>query len=153
MSHLRPVGINDGELISLFLPRGMGDSSLSPGGEEEITIELLARDLLFLLTQLKWKEVALCGHSMGGINPFYHPIHTQNVHTLLCRCDSPTATRPPVSPDKPSAYTVPHNTPLPHRHTMQSESRCRTTTYSRPGKTSFSGREKRGREESHRRQP
>lgn len=44
----------------------MGDSSLSGSANEEITIELLARDLLFLLAQLKWKEVALCGHSMGG---------------------------------------------------------------------------------------
>ena len=53
--------------------RGMGDSSLTLAGDEEITIELLARDLLFLLENLGWKEVALCGHSMGGTSPHVEP--------------------------------------------------------------------------------
>ncbi|KXN92264.1 Putative aminoacrylate hydrolase RutD [Leucoagaricus sp. SymC.cos] len=56
-----------GHTVLVYDHRGMGDSSLTPAGDEEISIELLARDLLFLLTQLKWKEVALCGHSMGGV--------------------------------------------------------------------------------------
>lgn len=46
--------------------RGMGDSSLSPKGDEEISIEMMARDLLFLLAKLGWEEIILCGHSMGG---------------------------------------------------------------------------------------
>ncbi|KAJ3573435.1 hypothetical protein NP233_g2435 [Leucocoprinus birnbaumii] len=53
--------------VLIYDHRGMGDSSLTPAGDEEITIELLARDLLFLLIELGWKEVALCGHSMGGV--------------------------------------------------------------------------------------
>jgi len=52
-----------------FQHRGMGDSSLTLAGDEEITIELLARDLLFLLEHLGWEEIALCGHSMGGMSP------------------------------------------------------------------------------------
>lgn len=53
--------------VLVYDHRGMGDSSLTLAGDEEITIELLARDLLFLLENLGWKEVALCGHSMGGV--------------------------------------------------------------------------------------
>ncbi|KAJ7217045.1 Alpha/Beta hydrolase protein, partial [Mycena pura] len=45
---------------------GMGDSKLATKDEHH-TIELLARDLLFLLTQLQWKELAICGFSMGGV--------------------------------------------------------------------------------------
>lgn len=44
----------------------MGDSELSPGENEHITMESLARDLLFLLNHLRWKELAICGFSMGG---------------------------------------------------------------------------------------
>jgi len=53
----------------MFQYRGMGNSSLTLAGDEEITIELLARDLLFLLEHLGWEEIALCGHSMGGMFP------------------------------------------------------------------------------------
>src|SRR5215469_10385698 len=54
-------------MTSLLIPacRGMGDSRLA--SDEDITIELLARDLLFLLRHLGWKELSLCGFSMGGI--------------------------------------------------------------------------------------
>ncbi|KAG6867820.1 hypothetical protein C0993_010675 [Termitomyces sp. T159_Od127] len=45
---------------------GMGDSQLSPGKDEKITVESLARDLLALLTHLQWKDLSLCGFSMGG---------------------------------------------------------------------------------------
>ncbi|KAF8205665.1 Alpha/Beta hydrolase protein [Mycena galopus ATCC 62051] len=44
---------------------GMGDSKLA--GDEPFTIELLARDLLFLLAHLGWKELSICGFSMGGV--------------------------------------------------------------------------------------
>lgn len=44
----------------------MGDSILSPGKNDIITIESLARDLLSLLRTLKWREISLCGFSMGG---------------------------------------------------------------------------------------
>lgn len=53
-------------LVLLYDHRGMGHSSLTPSGQEKITIELLARDLSSLLAHLKWSEVALCGYSMGG---------------------------------------------------------------------------------------
>ncbi|PPQ68157.1 hypothetical protein CVT25_014083 [Psilocybe cyanescens] len=53
--------------VLLYDHRGIGSSSLTPSGKEEITIELLARDLAALLAHLKWKEVAICGYSMGGV--------------------------------------------------------------------------------------
>jgi pimeloyl-ACP methyl ester carboxylesterase len=53
--------------VLIYDHRGIGNSSLSPTGDEEISIECLARDLLALLFHLKWKEVALCGYSMGGM--------------------------------------------------------------------------------------
>ena len=40
---------------------------MSPAGDEEISIESLALDLQALLVHLNWKEVALCGYSMGGM--------------------------------------------------------------------------------------
>jgi len=43
----------------------MGDSVLA--NDEQFTIELLARDLLFLLEYLRWKELSICGFSMGGV--------------------------------------------------------------------------------------
>ncbi|KAL0577095.1 hypothetical protein V5O48_004887 [Marasmius crinis-equi] len=47
--------------------RGMGDSTYStPERDDDMSIESLARDLLALLTPLRWEEVALCGFSMGG---------------------------------------------------------------------------------------
>lgn len=52
--------------VLIYDHRGIGNSSLSPAGDEEISIEILARDLLALLVHLNWKEVALCGYSMGG---------------------------------------------------------------------------------------
>lgn len=44
----------------------MGDSKLA-GQDDEITIELLALDLVSLIEYLQWKEVAICGFSMGGV--------------------------------------------------------------------------------------
>lgn len=68
--------------VLIYDHRGMGNSSLSPAGDEEISIESLARDLLALLIHLKWEEVALCGYSMGGmlfiINP--GPMFTQGYY-------------------------------------------------------------------------
>ncbi|KAG6814595.1 hypothetical protein H0H92_000124 [Tricholoma furcatifolium] len=71
---------------------GMGDSTLV--GVEEITIELLARDLAFLLHFLCWNEIALCGYSMGGVIAQqllvlpYHPtnplqLNFQTTHLFL----------------------------------------------------------------------
>lgn len=45
----------------------MGNSSLTPPGNEEISIELLAKDLVALIKHVQWKEVALVGYSMGGM--------------------------------------------------------------------------------------
>lgn len=44
----------------------MGDSMLVPTEDEDLTIELLARDLVALLKYLEWKEIAVVGYSMGG---------------------------------------------------------------------------------------
>ncbi|XP_006457932.1 hypothetical protein AGABI2DRAFT_199018 [Agaricus bisporus var. bisporus H97] len=80
--------------VLVYDHRGMGDSSLSPKGDEEISIEMMARDLLFLLAKLGWEEIILCGHSMGGtiaqqllVLP-YHPtapaiLHFKVTHLLL----------------------------------------------------------------------
>ncbi|KAJ7024282.1 Alpha/Beta hydrolase protein [Mycena alexandri] len=57
LAQVRPVLVYD--------HRGMGDSKLA--SDENLTMELLARDLLFLLQHLKWKELAICGFSMGGV--------------------------------------------------------------------------------------
>lgn len=53
--------------VLIYDHRGIGNSSLSPAGDEEISIESLALDLLALLVHLNWKEMALCGYSMGGM--------------------------------------------------------------------------------------
>lgn len=45
----------------------MGNSSLTPAGDEEISVELLARDLMALIKYVQWKDVALVGYSMGGM--------------------------------------------------------------------------------------
>jgi len=48
--------------------RGTGDSKFSTAdGVNEITLESMARDLYAVVTRLKWKEVTLCGFSMGGV--------------------------------------------------------------------------------------
>ncbi|KAF8077746.1 Alpha/Beta hydrolase protein [Lyophyllum atratum] len=72
LAQTRPVLIYD--------HRGMGNSTLA--GNEDITIEMLARDLLFLLTTLRWKDISICGYSMGGVVAQqllvlpYHPTHS-----------------------------------------------------------------------------
>jgi pimeloyl-ACP methyl ester carboxylesterase len=46
----------------------MGDSTFStPAKDDDITIESLARDIVFLVDALQWKEVSVCGFSMGGM--------------------------------------------------------------------------------------
>ncbi|KAG6878975.1 hypothetical protein C0992_006110 [Termitomyces sp. T32_za158] len=60
LSRVRPMNIRT-------MDRGMGDSQLSPGKDERITLESLAHDLLALLVHLQWKDLSLCGFSMGGL--------------------------------------------------------------------------------------
>ncbi|KAJ6563220.1 hypothetical protein B0H10DRAFT_2115510 [Mycena sp. CBHHK59/15] len=73
--------------------RGMGDSKLA-SGEDKLTLEMLAWDLLVLLKHLGWKELAICGFSMGGVVAQqllflpYHPVNPtslpfQLTHVLL----------------------------------------------------------------------
>lgn len=60
LSNIRPVLVFD--------HRGIGQSkysSVNKGGD--ITIESMARDLLELIHWLGWKEIILCGFSMGGV--------------------------------------------------------------------------------------
>ncbi|KAG6814596.1 hypothetical protein H0H92_000125 [Tricholoma furcatifolium] len=61
------VSLADVRPILLFDHRGMGDSRLTPTKDEEITIECLALDLLSLILHLQWKDISLCGFSMGGV--------------------------------------------------------------------------------------
>ncbi|TFK42368.1 Alpha/Beta hydrolase protein [Crucibulum laeve] len=53
--------------VLIYDHRGIGDSSFSREGGEDMTIELLARDLLELVCYLKWEQIAICGFSMGGM--------------------------------------------------------------------------------------
>ncbi|KII89084.1 hypothetical protein PLICRDRAFT_40727 [Plicaturopsis crispa FD-325 SS-3] len=72
--------------ILLYDHRGIGDSAYStPSGDDEISLESLAKDLVFLIASLKWEEVAICGWSMGGtivqqlaVMP-YHPERPVNL--------------------------------------------------------------------------
>ncbi|KAF9068297.1 Alpha/Beta hydrolase protein [Rhodocollybia butyracea] len=53
--------------VLIYDHRGIGDSTYStPARDDDITIELMARDLLALLQYLKFSEVSLCAFSMGG---------------------------------------------------------------------------------------
>ncbi|RXW18982.1 hypothetical protein EST38_g6876 [Candolleomyces aberdarensis] len=85
--------------VLLYDHRGMGLSKLTPSGDEEMTIELLARDLLALIAHLEWPEVALCGYSMGGVvsqqlltlpfnesNPVQLPFTITHVLLVSTRC-------------------------------------------------------------------
>ncbi|KAK0496838.1 Alpha/Beta hydrolase protein [Armillaria luteobubalina] len=78
--------------VLVYDHRGMGDSSYRSG--DEITIEILSRDLLFLIESLRWKDVSICGFSMGGVIaqqllllPFHPtepaPIHFRCTHLFL----------------------------------------------------------------------
>ncbi|KAF7967315.1 hypothetical protein HWV62_34713 [Athelia sp. TMB] len=54
--------------VLVFDHRGMGQSSYSTAEKnDDITTESMARDLVFLIYSLGWKEVAICGFSMGGV--------------------------------------------------------------------------------------
>jgi len=81
LSPIRPVLIFD--------HRGIGDSTFSTSArDDEITVESLARDLLYLITSLGWKEIAICGFSMGGTVTqqfMLLPFHPSNPTPLPCR--------------------------------------------------------------------
>ncbi|KAF9261425.1 alpha/beta-hydrolase [Marasmius fiardii PR-910] len=54
--------------VLIYDHRGMGDSTYStPARNDDMTVESLARDLLAILTSLRWQELAICGFSMGGV--------------------------------------------------------------------------------------
>ncbi|KAG7092930.1 hypothetical protein E1B28_009235 [Marasmius oreades] len=59
--------LSKGRPVLIYDHRGMGDSVASPDAIEEISIEVLARDLLALIDHLRWRHVAFCGWSMGGV--------------------------------------------------------------------------------------
>jgi len=54
--------------VLVFDHRGIGDSTYSnEDRNDDITIESMARDLLFLINSLGWRDLAICGFSMGGM--------------------------------------------------------------------------------------
>jgi len=54
--------------VLIYDHRGIGDSQYSTAERnDEITIKSMAMDLLFLIAWLDWKEVSLCGYSLGGL--------------------------------------------------------------------------------------
>ncbi|KAG2146891.1 Alpha/Beta hydrolase protein [Suillus bovinus] len=72
--------------VLVYDHRGMGDSQSLE--DDPFTIETLARDLLSLIHHLQWTEVALCGHSMGGIvvqSLLFLPFHRTNPTPLPFR--------------------------------------------------------------------
>lgn len=72
--------------VLIYDHRGMGDSRARE--DAPFTIETLARDLLSLIQHLQWSEVALCGHSMGGIvvqSLLFLPFHRTNPTPLPFR--------------------------------------------------------------------
>ncbi|KZP21122.1 alpha/beta-hydrolase [Athelia psychrophila] len=53
--------------VLVFDHRGMGESTYSTADKnDDITTESMARDLVFLVQYLGWKELTICGFSMGG---------------------------------------------------------------------------------------
>ncbi|TFK30094.1 alpha/beta-hydrolase [Coprinopsis marcescibilis] len=74
--------------VLIFDHRGMGDSTFSTDGDEKLTLELMARDILALVVELKWQEVAVCGYSMGGAiaqQLLFLPFHSENPTPLPFR--------------------------------------------------------------------
>lgn len=72
--------------VLVYDHRGMGDSKARK--DDPFTIETLARDLLSLIQHVQWKEVALCGHSLGGIvvqSLLFLPFHRTNPTPLRFR--------------------------------------------------------------------
>ncbi|KAF9041823.1 alpha/beta-hydrolase [Hymenopellis radicata] len=57
--------------VLVFDHRGIGDSTFASSdlsaASDQLTIESMACDLLHLLQHLEWKEIAICGFSMGGV--------------------------------------------------------------------------------------
>ncbi|KAF9014035.1 Alpha/Beta hydrolase protein [Cyathus striatus] len=53
--------------VVIYDHRGIGDSTFSPKEVEDFSIELLARDLAALIIHLSFKNVIICGFSMGGV--------------------------------------------------------------------------------------
>ncbi|KAF9053072.1 Alpha/Beta hydrolase protein [Panaeolus papilionaceus] len=75
--------------VLIYDHRGIGNSTLTSAKDEDITIELMARDLLLLLENLKWKEVVICGFSMGGVvaqQMLLLPYHATNPVPLTFDC-------------------------------------------------------------------
>ncbi|KIK58149.1 hypothetical protein GYMLUDRAFT_45343 [Collybiopsis luxurians FD-317 M1] len=74
--------------VLVYDHRGIGDSVCSPSAVEEISIETMTLDLLALLIHLKWKEIAICGWSMGGVvaqQLLVLPFHPHRPRTLPFR--------------------------------------------------------------------
>ncbi|KAJ7633045.1 Alpha/Beta hydrolase protein [Roridomyces roridus] len=106
LSRVRPVLVYD--------HRGMGESKLATR-DDEISIEGLARDLLFVLERLGWKEIAICGFSMGGIvtqQLLFLPYHPVRPTPLPFRVTHVVLAGTLCSPLRDKRYGLPI-TPLP----------------------------------------
>ena len=56
-------------IVLIYDHRGIGESSFANSAGDQVTIELMGRDLLELLASLRWTRLAICGFSMGGESP------------------------------------------------------------------------------------
>ncbi|KAL1664301.1 Alpha/Beta hydrolase protein [Schizophyllum commune] len=52
--------------VLVYDHRGIGESSFANSAGDQVTIELMGRDLLELLASLRLTRLAICGFSMGG---------------------------------------------------------------------------------------
>ncbi|KAH6918408.1 Alpha/Beta hydrolase protein [Coprinopsis sp. MPI-PUGE-AT-0042] len=60
-------GLAKTNTLLLFNHRGMGTSRLTDAGDETLSIELMARDVVQLIALTGWEKVTLIGYSMGGV--------------------------------------------------------------------------------------
>ncbi|RXW18980.1 hypothetical protein EST38_g6874 [Candolleomyces aberdarensis] len=76
------VSPSPGIRSQVFDHRGMGDSTFSTKGDERLTLEMMARDLLDLIVALNWKKIVICGSSMGAQQLLVLPFHPSNPAAL-----------------------------------------------------------------------
>ena len=87
--------------------RGMGDSTFSTKGDEKLTLEMMARDLLDLIVALNWKKVAICGYSMGGMAFLPSLVcHDRSTLTDIRRYNNTTTVAVAVPSFEPNSITI-----------------------------------------------
>lgn len=69
----------------------MGDSTYStPARNDDINIEMMARDLFALIEHLGWNDIDILGFSMGGTSPYH--LHNVPLFNIVRSRRRPPAT-------------------------------------------------------------